>query len=33
MGGEKATTWKEEESKSPLFDREVLVPELSKIVD
>jgi hypothetical protein len=33
MGGTKASVWKEQESKSPLFDREILIPELHKIVE
>jgi phage shock protein A len=32
MGGGKHVPWKEEEAKSPLFAREILIPELSKVV-
>ena len=33
LGGNKTEVWKEQEAKSPLFDREVLTPELNRIVD
>lgn len=33
LGGDKTKIWKEDEAKSPLFDREVLNPALTKIVD
>ena len=34
MGGEKkAPIYKEQEAKSPLFDKEVLIPEMKKIVE